>query len=253
MAGGGIVAFDDGGEVPGYAGGGKPKEDMDRYKQAIIDEAQLRGISPALALQISGVESQFDKDAKPIDPKTGKPRSSATSFFQLIDSTFKGLGGDPNKRNDPMENIRVGVESLVRNQKSLTTSLGRDPTPAEMYTAHFLGTGTGTRLLSADPNMSVKEFLTSVSPKKKQKGVPTPEEIIAANPEVLGGTKKVGDVLAFTQQKMAPLSAALIPTANAATPTATSAGGVKDLVSQIPGANPNLVPRKSKVPPRYWQ
>jgi hypothetical protein len=89
-----------------------------------------------VALQISGVESNFDPKARPIDPKTGKPRSSATSFFQVIDETFKGLGGDPKKRNDPMENIRVGVKSLAQNQAALTKTLGRPPKPQELYTTH---------------------------------------------------------------------------------------------------------------------
>jgi hypothetical protein len=102
--------------IPGYKDTGKVVD----YRQAIIDEAQLQGVPAAVALQISGVESSFDPNAKPIDPKTGKPRSSATSLFQVIDSTFKGLGGDPKKRNDPMENIRVGVKYLAQNQAALT-------------------------------------------------------------------------------------------------------------------------------------
>ena len=193
-----------GGGVPGYARGDRVVD----YRQAIIDEAKRQGVPPEVALQISGVESNFDPKAKPIDPKTGKPRSSATSFFQVIDETFKGLGGDPKKRNDPMENIRVGVKALAENQAALTKQLGRAPEASELYTTHFLGTTTGGKLLSADPQMPVKQFLKETDPLRAEK-------ILTANPEVLGGKKTVGDVLAWTQKKMAPILTSAIPIGSA--------------------------------------
>ena len=193
-----------GGGIPGYKDAGKVVD----YRQAIIDEAQLQGVPAAVALQISGVESSFDPNAKPIDPKTGKPRSSAKSLFQVIDSTFKGLGGDPKKRNDPMENIRVGVKYLAQNQAALTKKLGRAPQPQELYATHFLGTDTGSKLLSADPSTPVGAFLDKADPKNKEK-------ILTANPEVLGGKKTVGDVLAWTQKKMAPILTSAIPIGSA--------------------------------------
>lgn len=193
-----------GGGIPGYKDTGKVVD----YRQAIIDEAQMQGVPAAVALQISGVESNFDPNAKPIDPVTGKPRSSAKSFFQVIDSTYKNLGGDPKKRNDPMENIRVGVKSLAENQTALAKQLGRAPKPQELYTTHFLGTDTGAKLLSADPNTPVSAFLDKADPKNKEK-------ILNANPEVLGGKKTVGDVLSWTQKKMAPVLTAAMPMGSA--------------------------------------
>ena len=227
MSGGGMAPY-----IPGYRDTGKVVD----YRQAIIDEAQMQGVPAAVALQISGVESNFNPKARPIDPKTGKPRSSATSFFQVIDETFKGLGGDPRKRNDPMENIRVGVKSLAQNQAALTKQLGRPPQPQELYTTHFLGTDTGSKLLSADPNTPISAFLDKTDPKNKEK-------ILTANPEVLGGKKTVGDVLAWTQKKMAPVLTSAIPigTAQAETPPKTPAAIPADtsLVSQIPGYSPS--------------
>ena len=213
-----------GGGVPGYKNG---KTVVD-YRQAIIDEAQMQGVPADVALQISGIESNFDPNAKPIDPKTGKPRSSAKSLFQVIDSTFKGLGGDPKKRNDPMENIRVGVKYLAQNQAALTKQLGRPPKPQELYATHFLGTDTGSKLLSADPNTPISAFLDKTDPKNKEK-------ILTANPEVLGGKKTVGDVLAWTQKKMAPVLTSAIPIGSAQAAPPPNAG-VADLVSQIPGS-----------------
>jgi hypothetical protein len=218
-----VVRMAEGG-IPGYARGDRVID----YRQAIIDEAQLQGVPAAVALQISGVESNFNPKARPIDPKTGKPRSSATSFFQVIDETFKGLGGDPKKRNDPMENIRVGVKSLAQNQAALTKQLGRPPQPQELYTTHFLGTDTGSKLLSADPSTPISAFLEKADPKNKDK-------ILTANPEVLGGKKTVGDVLAWTQKKMAPVLTSAIPIGTAQAEPPPKAG-ITDLVSQIPGS-----------------
>jgi hypothetical protein len=226
-----------GGGVPGYKNG---KTVVD-YRQAIIDEAQLQGVPAAVALQISGVESSFDPNAKPIDPSTGKPRSSAKSLFQVIDSTFKGLGGDPKKRNDPMENIRVGVKYLAQNQAALTKQLGRPPKPQELYATHFLGTDTGSKLLSADPNTPISAFLDKTDPKNKEK-------ILTANPEVLGGKKTVGDVLAWTQKKMAPVLTSAIPIGSAVAETPPKAG-ITDLVSQIPGSK--VAPRAPDEKDRY--
>jgi len=219
MSGGGMAPY-----IPGYKDTGKVVD----YRQAIIDEAQMQGVPAAVALQISGVESSFDPNAKPIDPKTGKPRSSATSLFQVIDSTFKGLGGDPKKRNDPMENIRVGVKYLAQNQAALTKTLGRAPKPQELYATHFLGTDTGSKLLSADPSTPVGAFLDKADPKNKDK-------ILTANPEVLGGKKTVGDVLAWAQKKMAPVLTSAIPIGSAQ-------------AEQVPQAKPAPAPAGPTLP-----
>jgi hypothetical protein len=232
MAGGGMAPY-----IPGYKDTGKVVD----YRQAIIDEAQMQGVPAAVALQISGVESSFDPNAKPIDPKTGKPRSSAKSLFQVIDSTFKGLGGDPKKRNDPMENIRVGVKYLAQNQAALTKTLGRPPKPQELYATHFLGTETGSKLLSADPSTPVGAFLDKADPKNKDK-------ILTANPEVLGGKKTVGDVLAWAQKKMAPVLTSAVPIGSAVAETPPKAG-ITDLVSQIPGSK--VAPRAPDEKDRY--
>jgi hypothetical protein len=218
MAGGGMAPY-----IPGYKDTGKVVD----YRQAIIDEANRLGVPPEVALQISGVESNFDPNARPIDPKTGKPRSSATSFFQVIDKTFKNLGGRPEKRNDPMENIRIGVKSLSEDQAALAKKLGRAPNASELYTTHVLGAPVGSKLLSADPNMPISAFLDKVDPTNKSR-------ILAANPEVLGGKKTVGDVLSWTQKKMAPVLTAAVPvgTAQAGEPPRPAA---PDLASQIPG------------------
>jgi len=215
MASGGIVAFDDGGYVPRYKEKGAVKAPSTAdLRQAIIDEANAQGVDPAIALQIAGAESSIKPSAVPVDPNTGKLRSSAKGLFGVIDDTFKRMGGDPEKRLDPMENIRVGVKSLAYTQDSLSKQLGRQPDASEIYAGHFLGAETGGKLLQADPNMSVQQFLTNTDPKNAN-------NIIKSNPEVLSG-KKVGDVLDWTQKKMAPVLTAMVP-ANEAVAQTTQA------------------------------
>jgi len=215
MAGGGIVAFGDGGYVPSYKEQGAVKAPSTAdLRQAIIDEANAQGVDPAIALQIAGAESSMKPSAVPVDPNTGKLRSSAKGLFGVIDDTFKRMGGDPEKRLDPMENIRIGVKSLAYTQDSLSKQLGRQPDVSEIYAGHFLGAETGGKLLQADPNMSVQQFLTKTDPKNAN-------NIIKSNPEVLSG-KKVGDVLDWTQKKMAPVLTAMVP-ANEAVAQTTQA------------------------------
>ena len=121
-----------------------------------------------------------------------------------------------------MENIRIGVKSLAEDQKVLTKKLGRAPEPSELYTTHVLGGPTGAKLLSADPKMSVNQFLKEADPKRA-------DSIINANPEVLGGKKTVGDVLAWTQKKMAPILTSAIPIGSAQ-------------AEQVPQAKPAAAP-----------
>ena len=219
-----VVSSMAGGGIPGYKDAGKVVD----YRQAIIDEAKRQGVPPEVALQISGVESNFDPKARPLDPKTGKPRSSATSFFQVIDKTFANLGGKAEKRTDPMENIRIGVKSLAEDQKVLTKKLGRAPEPSELYATHVLGGSTGAKLLSADPKMPVNQFLKEADPKRA-------DSIMNANPEVLGGKKTVGDVLAWTQKKMAPILTSAIPIGSAQ-------------AEQVPQAKPAAAPAAPALP-----
>lgn len=216
MAGGGIVAFGDGGDVPRYKEQGAVKAPSAAdLRQAIIDEATAQGVDIPTALHIAGVESNMDPSAVPIDPKTGKLLSSAKGLFGVIDDTFKRYGGDPAKRLDAMENIRIGIKSLADTQNVLTKKLGRQPDPAEMYAGHFFGPGTGGDLINAPRDMPIKDFLTSVDPKNTNK-------ILAANSKVLQG-KSVGDIVDWTQQKMAPVLTAMVPAGQAIAQTAAPA------------------------------
>jgi hypothetical protein len=204
-----------GGGVPGYKNGVAVPRDLDAY---IDEQAKLNGISPAALRAVIQAESGGKVDAQ---SKT----SSAQGLMQLINRTFTKGGGDPAKRKDPFENIRVGAKVLGEDAAALRKQLNRDVSPEELYATHVLGRGTGSRLLQADPNMTMAQALKAADPKNADK-------IISSNSKLFGdGKKTVGEVMQTFSTKMA--SAMPIGTAQAGElPKAAP----KDLVSQIPGS-----------------
>lgn len=156
--------------------------------QLIRNAAVSRGVDPDVALRIAERESRLDPTAK-------NKRSSAYGLFQVTDDTWKQYGGDPAKRRDLGENLRVGMDVIASNRDTYIKQFGREPAPGELYTMHFLGRTGGPKLLRADPSLPVSEVL---SPK-----------VLKANPDIKN--KTVGEFIASMQQKMgskvAPVSA----------------------------------------------
>jgi hypothetical protein len=232
MAGGGIVAFADGGYtdedmmnagepvvrmadggVPGYNAGGLPT-DLEEY---INEQARINSIPPAALRAVIQAESGGNIGAQ---SKT----SSAQGLMQLINRTFTKGGGDPEKRKDPFENIRVGAKVLGEDAASLRKQLNRDIAPEELYATHVLGRGTGSRLLQADPNITMAQALKAADPENA-------DSIISSNSKLFGnGNKTVGEVMQTFSTKM-----------NSAVPIGTAQAGemprpaAPNLASQIPG------------------
>ena len=209
-----------GGGVPGYAKGVAVPRDLDAY---IDEQARINGISPAALRAVIQAESGGKVDAQ---SKT----SSAQGLMQLINRTFTKGGGDPEKRKDPFENVRVGAKVLGEDAAALRKQLNRDVSPEELYATHVLGRGTGSRLLQADPSMTMAQALKAADPKNADK-------IISSNSKLFGdGKKTVGEVMQTFSTKMA--SAMPIGTAQAGDlPKATP-----DLASQIPGQSVQAPP-----------
>lgn len=163
--------------------------------QTITQRAKERGIDPELALSIAKAESNLRPNAK-------NPKSSAHGLFQIIDDTWKQYGGDPKKRNDVNENIRVGLEIIADNQRDLKTTFGRAPRPAEVYAAHFFGKEGAKKVIGADPDAPVSTVVS--------------ERVLNANPELLKGKtvfqaldalgRKVGDSSSGQAIRRAPNS-----------------------------------------------
>jgi hypothetical protein len=121
-----------GGGMPGYKKGGLTPE-LEKY---IDEQAKLNGIPPSTLRAVIQAESEGKVDAQ---SKT----STAQGLMQLINRTFTKGGGDPEKRTDPFENIRVGAKVLGQDAAALRGQLKRDVSPEELYATHVLGRGTG--------------------------------------------------------------------------------------------------------------
>jgi hypothetical protein len=208
-----VLRMADGG-VPGYKNGVAVPPDLDAY---IDEQAKLNSIPPATLRAVIQAESGGKVDAQ---SKT----SSAQGLMQLINRTFVKGGGDPAKRKDPFENVRVGAKVLGQDAAALRGQLKRDISPEELYATHVLGRGTGSRLLQADPSMTMAQALKAADPKNADK-------IISSNSKLFGdGKKTVGEVMQTFSTKMA--SAVPIGTAQAGELPKPAA---PDLASQIPG------------------
>ena len=187
------------GGVPGYKNGVAVPRDLDAY---IDEQAKLNGISPATLRAVIQAESGGKVDAQ-------SRTSTAQGLMQLINRTFTKGGGDPEKRKDPFENVRVGAKVLGQDAAALRNELKRDVTPEELYATHVLGRGTGSRLLQADPNMTMAQVLKSADPANADK-------IIKSNSKLFGdGKKTVGEVMQTFSNKMAPVLTAAIPASSA--------------------------------------
>ena len=147
--------------------------------ELIRSAAKARGVDPELALRIAERESSLDPTAK-------NKRSSAYGLFQVTDDTWKQYGGDPAKRRDLQENVRVGLDVISSNRDTFIKQFGREPNSGELYTMHFLGRTGGPKLLRADPAAPISSV---VSPR-----------VLKANPDIRN--KTVGEFIASMQQKM---------------------------------------------------
>ncbi|WP_151834074.1 lytic transglycosylase domain-containing protein [Acinetobacter ursingii] len=121
-------------------------------------KAQQSGINPSVALTISHIETggKFNADAQ-------NSTSSANGIFQVIDSSWKRLGGG--NRADLNEQIRVGLKHIKETNTYMAKQLGRDPVGSEQYLGHLLGPAGATKVLKADPNTPLIDVVRAYDPK----------------------------------------------------------------------------------------
>jgi hypothetical protein len=166
-----------------------------QIKQMIRDAATARGIDPALALRIAEKESNFKPDAIPplwkSGPQKGQPMSSAYGVFQVTDKTWKQYGGDPAKRKDLNENVRVGINVIAGNKQKFLKDFKREPRPEELYTMHIFGASGGPKLLKSDPSTPLADLFSKT--------------VLRSNPSF--GKMNVGEFIASMQKKMGPVGA----------------------------------------------
>lgn len=125
---------------------GKPSEMADMI-------LTLGGDLGKYLLNTARAESSLRSDVK---AKT----SSATGLFQITKDTAQGLirkygqnlGVNESNWKTPENQIKLAKALTEENRKALKASLRREPSNAELYTAHFLGAGNAKKFLSEVKN-----------------------------------------------------------------------------------------------------
>lgn len=161
-----------------------------RDVQGVIEaEARRQGVDPGIAVATAWRESRFNPQAAP-PQRPGGPILTARGVFQLIGPNQQRFGITA---DSPVEDqVRAGVTMLKETTDSLRTSLGREPTAAEVYMGHFQGAGAAAAIIRANPDASIKGVLDGVKPNfRGPNGETWGDTVIKANP-FLGQLGTVG-------------------------------------------------------------
>lgn len=131
--------------------------------QIITDAAKTVDVDPHYMLNIAGHESGYDVNAK---SDTG-----ARGLFQFIPSTWKayitkygplyGFGPDTPPTN-AKANALMAAHYTKDSIASLRSITGREPTPGDLYMAHFLGPQGAAKVLMADPSDTMDRVMPAV-------------------------------------------------------------------------------------------
>lgn len=123
---------------------------MADIKAIITDAANRYGVDPDTAIRVARIESS-------LDPRAQNTTSSAGGLYQFIDSTWRSYGQGKNKY-DPYASADAGVRFMRDNIQGLTRSLGRAPSPGEIYMAHQQGLGGALTILKS-PGANAAQLL----------------------------------------------------------------------------------------------
>lgn len=97
----------------------------------------------------AGVLSQFAQIESGGNPRAKNPSSSAEGLFQQTNGNAKQYGVVD--RRDAYQSAKGAAKFMRDNRAYLRRTLGREPTPGELYLAHQQGPGGAAKLL-ANPN-----------------------------------------------------------------------------------------------------
>ena len=127
--------------------------------------------------------------------------SGATGRYQFIGSTwdrlskqYPELGLTPDGRTDPAQQQRA-IQAFTNDNVSALGRSGFDPTPGNLYLAHFAGAGGATAALKADPSTPVDQVIGGAA--------------VRANPFLRG--KTAGDLVQWANGKMAGVDPSTVP------------------------------------------
>lgn len=156
-----------GGNKPGVAG-------------VIIDRAKAHGNDPLVVAGISWLESKFNPMAK-------NDKSSAAGLGQFISETGQRYGLPADARAaSPLQQADALSRFVADNTQALRQKLGAEPTPGEIYLAHFLGVDGAVNALTVDDITPLRKLL--------------PAKVLAANPQLQSWN--AGDLKTWASTKM---------------------------------------------------
>lgn len=176
-------------------------EDAD-YSRGELEVQRNPGAIPSVyAGPVESVVSRIIGNESGGDPNAQNSRSSAGGLGGFIDSTWvatvrkyrpdiaRGMSNDGiiELKTDPAIAREMTLRHTEENARFLARN-GKAVTPANLYLAHFVGTGGANKVLSANDETPLVSVLDSSA--------------IKANPEVLGGGKTVGDLKRWAERKM---------------------------------------------------
>ncbi|AZM38912.1 lytic transglycosylase domain-containing protein [Acinetobacter baumannii] len=126
--------------------------------KSIARRASQEGVDPSVALTISHIETggQFSHTAK-------NPESTAHGLFQVLDKTWKNLGGGDRLNAD--EQIRIGLKHIKQANNYIAKNIGRSPVAHEQYLGHLLGPSGAVHVLKADPNAKLIDVVSQYDKK----------------------------------------------------------------------------------------
>ncbi|GMM93549.1 transglycosylase SLT domain-containing protein [Qipengyuania sp. MTN3-11] len=191
-----------------------------------VQTAEVRG-AIARAATRTGVDFDYllaqARLESGLDPSAKARTSSATGLYQFIDSTWLrtldrhgakhgmdwadaaigsgGRVGDPTTRSqllalryDADASSLMAAELTRENAQGLRTTLGREPEPAELYLAHFLGLG------------GAQQFLGALGSNPDQSAVALMPQAARANRSIFfsgGSPRSIGEVMNLMRDKVA--------------------------------------------------
>lgn len=128
-------------------------------RNAIIKASNDAGFDPQTAIMVSHLEAGLNPDA-------ANPKSTARGLFQFREKERQQRGLDENATVE--QQAQAGV-ALLKERAAELTKAGIQPTPFNLYMAHFQGVGGAKALLKADGSADLEETLDAVRPGWKNK------------------------------------------------------------------------------------
>ena len=199
------------------------------------------------------------------DPNARNPRSSATGLYQFTDATWRDVvnspegraaGLTPEGRTDPRQ-AEIGARIFTAGNEQALRAAGHDPTPGNLYMAHFLGRAGGPAFLGALRTNPDAPATSAVGA-----GVAQANPTIFFHPD--GRPRTVAEVYALQTRRFGNVAAAapapgpvtseaLPPTSApvqvAAAPASTATDAAPAPVAAAPAAVPAAAPAAAPAPP----